>query len=333
MSNSTSFAGVLAEKRRSLKESAEKREIAKKELQDARRTLVKSQGFILPASVKGAAVDVATTVGGDLVERVSGFSISKRQVSAILFEQMVKEMTFVPLIDLPAFLSQHEYDVPGDYLIVAIVSQKSNTRDSSKGSKYCFLELYDLMGTTIKLFLFKSAYEKFSGIERGSLLAILNPHALKPIEGKVRNVALSIDSNHCLMKLGMASDFAICPHLDSETGKSCSNPVDLRKGRLCQYHVLLKYRDRVSKRPEFGSVYTCPDSEIVKKDEKGNIIKRIKVGGDRENEQSNSIHRNGCAYVIENEVVSSFAKSKMQSDMLSADMVRQIHFSKDKDCM
>jgi len=63
-----------------------------------------------------------------------------------------------------------------DWVVFAVVARKAGSKKTEKGSQYTSWSLTDLKESFVSFNLFEDAFLEFSGVQIGSLVAILNPN-------------------------------------------------------------------------------------------------------------------------------------------------------------
>lgn len=124
---------------------------------------------------------------------------------------------------IPLYRLQGQIDIQGDWMMFAVLLEKSEARKSANGKKYQIWKLGNLKKTIISLFLFGSVYEKHWKESIGSVIALLNPKMIPSRNSD--GIALELDLPEKLMTLGQCAFFGFCRGIRKDTSK-CTIPVD-----------------------------------------------------------------------------------------------------------
>ena len=101
--------------------------------------------------------------------------------------------------------------IEGDWVFFGVLSHKREPASTKSGSgKYMIVELNDMKGTTISVFLFGAAFEAHWKERLGMLVCVANAELLPSSEG--RSIALKIANKHQLLPIGEVTD--VCSHYD-----------------------------------------------------------------------------------------------------------------------
>ncbi|KAG7189610.1 hypothetical protein KM043_017293 [Ampulex compressa] len=143
-------------------------------------------------------------------------------------------------------------DLHNDWVIAGVLTHKSTTKTSKKGSSYAIWKLSDLSENinTISLFMFSTAYKTFWKTTTGTVLGILNPNILESNDDHDL-ATLSVDNPQKVMILGKSKDMGKCKSI-KKNGEPCSSIVNLSQCEFCIYHVKQEYK-KCSRRSELQS--------------------------------------------------------------------------------
>jgi DNA polymerase III alpha subunit len=108
--------------------------------------------------------------------------LRERRVTKEDFEMHMENRHFQPLHSIQTLagnISQTgHHDIPGDWITVGVLVEKSPPKTATSGKKYCVFKLSDLKGTIVNVFLFGAVFEAHWKETVGAVLAILNPKVL-----------------------------------------------------------------------------------------------------------------------------------------------------------
>ncbi|GFH50942.1 hypothetical protein CTEN210_07418 [Chaetoceros tenuissimus] len=145
-----------------------------------------------------------------------------------------------------------------DMATMGIVFSNSGTRISKNGRGFCILTLGDLhTGPTVSIFLFGYAYSSLTTkIQPGMVIAVTNSSIMPSRQGGETRISLSVNEAQQIVIVGKAMDYALCAGEDIRKSKEntgngkvrCKKVVDLRCGRLCQYHQRLQVQGPAAKK-------------------------------------------------------------------------------------
>ncbi|KAJ3027068.1 UNVERIFIED_CONTAM: hypothetical protein HDU68_004551 [Siphonaria sp. JEL0065] len=188
------------------------------------------------------------------VECYSGIRLKNRKVENSAFMQLLQSRLYIPLTSLTPSLT--DADLQGDWVTVAVVIHKSETRTSSNMKPFVILRLGDLKSSTvINAFLFGRVFEKYGGVGGigiGEVVGVLNPKIL-PMTEKSSLMGIDIDDPGKLLHLGTSLDSARCKFVSKGNNpKECTTIIDGRKGRHCSYHMEILFKKRKHARAEFS---------------------------------------------------------------------------------
>ena len=113
-------------------------------------------------------------------ELLSKVRISHKRISDTQLSSLVKGCSYIPLSKIAK--ESKSNDIPGNWITVGTMYEKSAQKTSEKGNKYMVIGFTDLKGYKANVFLFDEALEAHSAHEIGSLMLFLNPQVLKPSE-------------------------------------------------------------------------------------------------------------------------------------------------------
>ncbi|KAH9055885.1 hypothetical protein EDB83DRAFT_2391703 [Lactarius deliciosus] len=100
----------------------------------------------------------------------------------------------------------------------------------------------------------RGAFEAMAKLREGTVVALLNPRVLKPIQkpGAPNVLALTPESAASMAVIGTAQDLGMCGVVKRD-GKPCGSWCDKRVSEVCDYHVQHAVERRRAARPEFSS--------------------------------------------------------------------------------
>ncbi|KAI0287870.1 hypothetical protein BC826DRAFT_1108132 [Russula brevipes] len=99
----------------------------------------------------------------------------------------------------------------------------------------------------------RGAFESMAKLREGSVIALLNPRVLKPLQksGAPNILALSPESAASVAIIGTARDLGMCSVVKRD-GKPCGSWCDKRVSDVCDYHLQHAVQRRRAGRPEFS---------------------------------------------------------------------------------
>lgn len=135
-------------------------------------------------------------------------------------------------------------------LVFGIFAGKSSVRTSVQGHKYLACTMCDLR-YDVALQLYDDAFTKLYKLQPGTVVGIFNPRVFPLRERGLRAPGFNVRDADSIVELGTARDFGTCEARTraSNFGKACTNWVDLRKSRVCDFHTEQTVR---TKRPELN---------------------------------------------------------------------------------
>ncbi|KAN0141784.1 hypothetical protein V8E53_000246 [Lactarius tabidus] len=100
----------------------------------------------------------------------------------------------------------------------------------------------------------RGSFEAMAKLREGTVIALLNPRVLKPIQksGAPNVLALTSESASSMAVIGIAQDLGMC-NVVKRDGKPCGSWCDKRVSEVCDYHVQHAVERRRAARPEFSS--------------------------------------------------------------------------------
>lgn len=100
----------------------------------------------------------------------------------------------------------------------------------------------------------RGAFEAMAKLREGTVIALLNPRVLKPIQkpGAPNVLALTPESAASMAVIGTAQDLGMCS-VAKRDGKPCGSWCDKRVSEVCDYHVQHAVERRRAARPEFST--------------------------------------------------------------------------------
>ncbi|EWC47334.1 hypothetical protein DRE_00302 [Drechslerella stenobrocha 248] len=201
-----------------------------------------------PSSINGPGAESAaeakateTTDLGPGFDSFSGLHLSRRNIPHTQLARHLNEKEIFSLPRLLKTVQSPEYeppDVPGDWVVMGIVSSKSEPRDVARegAGKYIVIQITDLKWE-MDLFFFGSAFQKYYRVTPGTVLAILNPNIMKPRNQDSGKFSLTLsDTSDTLLEVGVARDLGTCKSRKRD-GKECGSWIDKRRTEFCDFHV------------------------------------------------------------------------------------------------
>nr|KAG5687342.1 hypothetical protein BaRGS_023776 [Batillaria attramentaria] len=125
------------------------------------------------------------------------------------------------------------------------------------GNTFCILKLSDLqdMNETVSFFLFGQVYKQLWKTDVGTVMGILNPDIMDPIEKNASEVSFTVKNPAQVMMLGQSKDLGWCIG-KTKRGNKCSKFVNKKYGEYCEHHVQAAYKKTSSRRGELQG--GCP---------------------------------------------------------------------------
>ncbi|KAF3927769.1 hypothetical protein ABW21_db0209556 [Orbilia brochopaga] len=225
-----------------------------------------------PSSISGpdsdATAETKATESTDLgagFDSFSGLHLSRRNIPHTQLARHLNEKEIFPIPRLLKTVHSPDYeppDVPGDWVVMAIVSSKSEPRDVARegAGKYIVVQVTDLKWE-MDLFFFGSAFQKYYRLAVGTVLAILNPNIMKPRNQDSGKFSLTLsDNSDTLLEIGVARDLGACKARKRD-GKECGSWIDKRRTEFCDFHVeqtISKVRANRMEVNTMGKLYSPP---------------------------------------------------------------------------
>ena len=136
----------------------------------------KSTGFTIQSDPSfDSPLESVTYVESTTKLRISNQKLSKKQL-----DELTSDIRVLTLPRIPKEIRGE--DVPGDWMTVAILYEKSAKKTSQKGSHYMMMRFTDLKGYKINVFVFDKVLESIQDEKIGAVIALLNPKILRPSE-------------------------------------------------------------------------------------------------------------------------------------------------------
>lgn len=174
-------------------------------------------------------------------EKYSGIRIKNRDIDSIHLDEKMKDCKIIKIPQLTKYIANPP---AGNWVIVGVISKKSDPRNTKTGGKYLIFTLFDMQESTISVFVFGQAYQSYWKQAEGVLVFIANPKVL-PQKDKKLEIAISISSHHQMLILGKSMDFGYCKAYRGgnrpQSGKianmeRCRNAINTSKFEFCRYH-------------------------------------------------------------------------------------------------
>lgn len=211
-----------------------------------------------PVADPVAAAAAKADVGVDKCPH-SGIRISNRAIAKSDFNCAVATRKFIKISQLPLHFKEKQ-DVSGDWVTSGVIVRKVGPYKSSKGSDYSIWTLSDLVSleNVISIFLFKDVHIEHRKEQIGTVVSILNPSFMPPKDqekGKKSDLAFVADNPKKILRMGMATDYAICRHL-SKSGQACKNFINRALTQYCDFHVIKVHAQMRNKRIVLSGAFT-----------------------------------------------------------------------------
>nr|KAJ3422912.1 minichromosome maintenance- protein [Polyrhizophydium stewartii] len=134
-------------------------------------------------------------------------------------------------------------DVEQDWVMIGVIWSKSENKIAKNGSSFVMMRICDLAGNSINLFMFRESFEAHWKEKVGSVVAVLNPKIMAPLE-KQTQVSIELDNPLKWMKIGDAVDLGTCQGIRRDKNP-CQLPIDVTSGlHLGNPSVLAEERKR-----------------------------------------------------------------------------------------
>ncbi|BFZ08670.1 hypothetical protein BsWGS_11709 [Bradybaena similaris] len=142
-------------------------------------------------------------------------------------------------------------DLQGDWVTIAVIVGKTDSKSSSTGKPYSIWRLSDLedLDNVVSFFLFGEVHKHLWKTEIGTVIGVLNPSIMESMEKKNSEPAFTIKSPGQLMIMGRSKDLSWCIGT-TKKGNKCGKFINKRLGEYCSYHVQAAYRKVSSTRLE-----------------------------------------------------------------------------------
>eukprot|EP00035_Acanthoeca_spectabilis_P011532 m.203342 g.203342 ORF g.203342 m.203342 type:complete len:766 (+) comp15370_c0_seq7:479-2776(+) len=195
------------------------------------------------------------------VDSTSGLRIKDRSVPAASLKKMIGDRQVIRPRDIAAKIKAGSGEITGEWVTIAIVAEKSGTKETKTNKKFSVWTLSDLNQAEVTLYLFDDAYRAHWKESPGVVVGILNASVMPDMDGKFSSgkPCLSIDVGTRLIKLGTAADYGICKAIRKD-GARCSHAVNVSMGEYCEYHVMSVFKKSVSTRMDLnrGPLFQAP---------------------------------------------------------------------------
>lgn len=142
-------------------------------------------------------------------------------------------------------------DLQGDWVTIAVIVGKTDSKSSSTGKPYSIWRLSDLedLDNVVSFFLFGEVHKHLWKTEIGTVIGVLNPSIMESMEKKNSEPAFTIKSPGQLMIMGRSKDLSWCIGT-TKKGNKCGKFINKKLGEYCSYHVQAAYRKVSSTRLE-----------------------------------------------------------------------------------
>ncbi|KAF2761329.1 hypothetical protein EJ05DRAFT_473851 [Pseudovirgaria hyperparasitica] len=221
--------------------------------------------------------DSAVSIDPSLFESFSGIHLSKRIVPHTTLTRHLDGKTVYTIPQLLKEVKSPHYDPPdveADYVVLGIIASKSTPLNHKKKyqktsngdpdeeaeddqaagrAKFMVLRLSDLHWE-LDMYLFATGFSEFWKLTVGTVVAILNPGIMPPKNKDTGNFSLKLSSSEdSVIEIGSARDLGFCNAVKKD-GKQCGSWVDLRKTKVCEFHVSLAIEKTKSGRMEVNTM-------------------------------------------------------------------------------
>ncbi|KAH9503642.1 minichromosome maintenance- protein [Bulinus truncatus] len=158
-------------------------------------------------------------------------------------------------------------DLQGDWVTIAVVVGKTDSKASSTGKPYCIWKLNDLedLDNCVSFFLFGEVHKHLWKTEVGTVIGVLNPSIMESMEKNNSEPAFTIKNPNQLMIMGRSKDLGWCI-ARTKSGNKCVKFINKKFGDFCSFHVAAEYRKTSAQRLELhGSVSGMRPKSFEKK--------------------------------------------------------------------
>lgn len=166
----------------------------------------------------------------------------------------------------PKYLDQIAYI--GDWVTIGILAKKSFPKVSSRNTNYMVVELHDLKGNHVNVFIFGKVFDSLSKTPIGTVVGLLNVKVL-PAAERNSSVALNVDDEDKWMNIGTSASLGFCTmtmdpksgimyknkrsKLEEKKSNTCGRIINKDTSELCEVHILERYKKSRLNRSEFTS--------------------------------------------------------------------------------
>lgn len=179
---------------------------------------------------------------GRLYERYSRLNLASRYISEEDVDTHFESKKIFTVTSIFAEVQPPEFNPPvyPNWVVVGIISSKSPIKETKgRVGKYFIITLTDLK-QEIDVFILGKAFDKLWKMRIGDVVAVLNPgiYTGKPSDSKITTgFSLNLtESDDVVLELGRSQDLAMCAAL-TKKDRACTNWVDKRITKYCEYHI------------------------------------------------------------------------------------------------
>ncbi|XP_069141681.1 protein MCM10 homolog [Argopecten irradians] len=185
----------------------------------------------------------------------SGIRIINPKVSSIDMKYKMADRNLVKVSRIASQVGTSK--LQGNWVTIAVVVSKTDTRTSAAGKTYCIWKLSDLedCDKTVSFFLFGEVYKQHWKNSMGTVVGVLNPSIMDKAEKVQKDVAFTVNHPQQLLVMGLSKDLGRCTGI-SKAGKPCTNFVNKQQGDRCTYHVQSAYKKTSAQRSELQGSFT-----------------------------------------------------------------------------
>ncbi|XP_059141197.1 protein MCM10 homolog [Physella acuta] len=158
-------------------------------------------------------------------------------------------------------------DLQGDWVTIAVVVGKSDSKSSSSGKPYSIWKLNDLedLDNSVSFFLFGEVHKHMWKTAVGTVIGVLNPSIMESMEKNNSEPAFTVKNANQVMIMGQSKDLHWCI-AKTKAGNKCIKFINRKYGDFCAYHVAAEYRKTAAQRLEFhGSINGTRPKSFEKK--------------------------------------------------------------------
>ncbi|TKR82575.1 hypothetical protein L596_016275 [Steinernema carpocapsae] len=140
-----------------------------------------------------------------------------------------------------------------DWITMAVIVERSETKKSANGKEYMIWnlsDLYDCQQKATKAILFASCVQDHWKMQVGTLIALTNADC--DLDQKTGEVTIKLFKSNQVMEIGQCPMFGICA-ASKKDGERCKSFVNLSVSDHCAYHIQTTANRLASRRGTFNT--------------------------------------------------------------------------------